>query len=347
MTFDLRIPEVRFALQAVKETTCLARQIQCEMNGDALAKEDRSPVTVADYVVQAVMGYLLATAFPDDPLLAEEDSSPLRAPQAGAVLAMVHQFVSRLRPSATPENILDWIDHGRGSPGERFWTLDPIDGTKGFLRGDQYVVALALVVSGQVQIGILGCPRLLIESGRASLLSGRGEASPDSGSLLVAVRDHGTWSTPLNRTEFQRLHVSCCSDPSQARLLRSYEDEHTNVRQINELVRVLEVAPPLVLMDSQAKYAVLAAGAADLLFRLTRNGYHERIWDQTAGSLIVEEAGGRLTDLEGCPLDFTTGRSLTRNKGLIASNGHLHLAALRAIKQVVQPDAADEPSVCS
>ena len=52
------------------------------------------------------------------------------------------------------------IDRGGRESGHRFWTLDPIDGTKGFLRGDQYVVALALVVKGEVQIGALACPNL-------------------------------------------------------------------------------------------------------------------------------------------------------------------------------------------
>ena len=42
----------------------------------------------------------------------------------------------------------------------RYWTLDPIDGTKGFLRGDQYAVALGLIDDGEVILGVLGCPNL-------------------------------------------------------------------------------------------------------------------------------------------------------------------------------------------
>jgi 3'(2'), 5'-bisphosphate nucleotidase len=48
----------------------------------------------------------------------------------------------------------------------------------------------------------------------------------------------------------------------------------------------------------------------------------------------VEEAGGRITDLEGQPLDFTAGRTLARNRGVLASNGHLHAAALQVIQRV-------------
>jgi 3'(2'), 5'-bisphosphate nucleotidase len=90
-------------------------------------------------------------------------------------------------------------------------------------------------------------------------------------------------------------------------------------------------------MDSQAKYAVLAAGQGDLMLRLlsaSQPNYREKIWDQAAGSRVLEEAGGQITDLDGKPLDFTTGRSLRDNRGILASNHLLHTAALSALRQI-------------
>jgi 3'(2'), 5'-bisphosphate nucleotidase len=90
-------------------------------------------------------------------------------------------------------------------------------------------------------------------------------------------------------------------------------------------------------MDSQAKYAVLAAGKGDLMLRLLSSAkpdYREKIWDQAAGSLILEEAGGCITDLHGRPLDFTTGRSLIHNRGILASNNLLHPIALQALQTI-------------
>lgn len=87
-------------------------------------------------------------------------------------------------------------------------------------------------------------------------------------------------------------------------------------------------------MDSQAKHVLLAAGAAELLLRFPPDAdYHETIWDQAAGSLLIQEAGGQVTDIEGRALDFSTGRRLLHNRGLIASNGFFHEAAVDAIRE--------------
>jgi 3'(2'), 5'-bisphosphate nucleotidase len=90
-------------------------------------------------------------------------------------------------------------------------------------------------------------------------------------------------------------------------------------------------------MDSQAKYVVLAAGAGDVLLRLispSRPDYREKIWDQAAGSIVVTESGGRITDLDGKPLDFSQGRTLAQNRGILATNGHLHEAILAGLRKI-------------
>src|SRR3989304_3544202 len=112
-------------------------------------KSDSSPVTVADFAVQAVLARRLAQAVPDDVLVAEEDSRSLQGEAGGAgeggrsrqgeagrpVMTEVVRHVRSVFPSATSEDVQGWIDLGRGEPGADFWTLDPVDGTKGFRRG--------------------------------------------------------------------------------------------------------------------------------------------------------------------------------------------------------------------
>ena len=334
MSLVMNIPEIRFAVSTVRQVTRLVRQIQAEMVSPAMSKQDRSPVTVADFAAQAVVAGRLAAEFPKDALIAEESSAALRAPGERQLLEQITRYAAYLLPGADPVKVCNWIDRGASEFAPRAWVLDPIDGTKGFLRGGQYAVALALLVEGQVQIGVLGCP---------NLRQGWIEDHQGPGSLVAAVRGQGSWVSSLadGDSQFEPLHVSERSQPAQARLLRSYESGHTNTAKTEALVQRLGIQAEPVRLDSQAKYAILAAGGGEAIVRLLSTeqpDYREKIWDQAAGALVVEEAGGVITDISGKPFDFTTGRQLTGNRGVLATNGRLHSVFLEALDAVGASD---------
>lgn len=318
--------EADFALKAVRLASGLCRKIQGEKGTSALSKSDRSPVTVADFASQAVIARMLNDVLPADPLVAEEDSQTLRKPEEQQTMAAVTEFVQQIYPDEDQTSVYARIDFGSADPSLRFWTLDPIDGTKGFLRGGQYVVALALIEEGQVVLGALGCPNLNMD------------LQPDfggEGASLIAVKGQGAWVLGMEGDDAIRLRVSDLDRGADARILRSFAVEHTDPDKLDKLISSLGTSHEAVLMDSQAKYALLAAGQGDLLFRLIspeRPDYEEFIWDQASGSIIVTEAGGRVTDLIGRDLDFSAGRTLARNMGVIASNGRLHEQALRVVQ---------------
>lgn len=328
-----RHPDLQFAVELTRECTRLARSIQQRTVVEAVQKDDRSPVTVADFSVQALAGRRLAEYDPATALVAEESAGWLREPAGRPVLEQVARFVGEIEAEANPDLVLNWIARGQGRSDSRFWVLDPVDGTKGFLRNAQYVVALALIEGGQVTAGVLGCPRLdLREPGRQSPA-----AAAEEGCLVVAARGEGAWVTPLGRSDFRRLRVSLVEDPGEAVAVRSVETGHTNVEQFEALLRRLGMEKPALPVDSQAKYALLADGRGDFLARLvsaSNPDYREKIWDQAPGTIVIEEAGGRVTDLDGQELDFTTGRKLTRNRGILASNGHLHRTLLDALARI-------------
>ena len=325
---DLSRQELQFAVDAARAAAQLAQRVYTAMEVRGIEKRDLSPVTVADYAGQAVIAKGLFEAFPDAVLVAEEDAHDLKAEPGQETLGIVTDIVKTIESDATPQRICEWIDRGNGEPSDRFWTLDPIDGTKGYLRGEQYAIALARVENGQVTLGVLACPNL----GEGCALDGRG------GVLVAAVRGQGAWCAPLNGDgPLTDIHVSACSDMAQARMLRSVESGHTNVGQIGRLTDTLGLETDPVSLDSQAKYAVLGSGGGELLFRLlsaAEPDYRERVWDQAAGSIVVEEAGGRITDLQGKVLDFTRGRTLAGNRGICASNGLLHEQALEALSKL-------------
>jgi 3'(2'), 5'-bisphosphate nucleotidase len=101
------------------------------------------------------------------------------------------------------------------------------------------------------------------------------------------------------------------------------------------VARILGITDEPLRMDSQAKYAVVARGDASIYLRLPNGDYRENVWDHAAGSLIVSEAGGRVSDADGLPLDFTSGTKLTRNRGIVASAGPVHDAVLEAVRSVL------------
>jgi 3'(2'), 5'-bisphosphate nucleotidase len=320
--------EREHAYQLIVSAAALCRAVQDELvKPTSTEKADRSPVTVADYASQAVICQGLADALPDEPVVAEETSEGLRAPDQAKMLAQVTHYVGISRPGATPDDVCDWIDQGGAEPGPRFWTLDPIDGTKGFLRSEQYAVALALIVNGQVQVGALACPNLPLDLDR-----------PDGprGVVFLAVRDQGADMLLLEDAGSARsISVAALDDPSAARFVESVESGHTNHAAHESLARALGITQPSVRLDSQAKYGTVARGDAAIYLRLPSPktpDYRERIWDHAAGVLIIEEAGGRVTDALGGELDFSQGRRLENNRGIVASNGPLHAAILEAIK---------------
>jgi 3'(2'), 5'-bisphosphate nucleotidase len=112
--------------------------------------------------------------------------------------------------------------------------------------------------------------------------------------------------------------------------------EHGDQSQQMAVAQAIGMTQPAIQMDSQAKYAAVAAGEAALYLRLpspkTPN-YHEKIWDHAAGVLIVEEAGGRVTDMDGKPLDFSQSDRLTSNRGIIVSNGVIHDQVLKVLQE--------------
>lgn len=326
--------EAEFVQRVLPQAAAICRKIQAETVVPELEKKDRSPVTMADYASQAWVAGQLAQAFPGDPVVAEEDSLALRQQENRELLAGVVGYLREQDPTIEAERACQWIDHGNGQPADRYWTLDPIDGTAGFLRGDQWVVALALIEGGQVVLAGLACPRLNASSEPI-------DSGP--GSLILALRDQGSWITPEDTADFRQLRVSARQQANQARLMGSVEPGHTDVAMLGRIKEKLGRDTELIRMDSQAKFAMVASGQADIILRLlspARPDYQEKIWDQAAGALIVQEAGGRVTDLSGKPLDFSTGARLTNNKGVLVSNGKLHADALAIIRQV-GADAAE------
>jgi 3'(2'), 5'-bisphosphate nucleotidase len=325
MSFDR---EAAVALEAVREAAALCQEVRTEMVGEALTKEDRSPVTVADFGAQAVICRRLQQEFPGDPVVGEEDSAALRTPENTEALARVSGYVGRHVPGATDGDVTGWIDHGNGAVGSRFWTLDPIDGTKGFLRGDQYAVALALIVDGDLKVGALACPALPVDLD---------DPSAGHGLVFTAVRGQGAFAAPAAGGEPQPIRVADGTGVEGFRLVESVVKAHGNMSMQERIAASIGFGSEPVRMDSQAKYGAVARGQAALYLRLPSPkspDYRENIWDHAAGAIVVEEAGGTVTDMWGRSLDFAGGARMVDNRGVVVSNGPIHERVLEALSGI-------------
>jgi len=348
--------ELRIASLAVQRATILTQKVFHEKVKGTLSKDDKSPVTIGDFGAQALIIQAIKYNFPEDEVVGEEEASTLR--EKPDLTQQIWKLVQGARlgidekdsevekelggPLNDPDQMLDAIDAGNSAGGSkgRFWALDPIDGTKGFLRGGQYAVCLALIVDGEVKVGVLGCPNLPVDD-KAPLsadVSDAGAEKHQRGVLFSAVYGQGATSQPLGTDDLlphQSIHMK--TPPiREATFCESVEAGHSSHGDQALIAEKLGITKSSVRMDSQAKYGSVARGAGDIYLRLPVSAtYVEKIWDHAAGCLIVAEAGGVVTDAEGNTVDFGQGRTLAKNKGIVASPKSLHEEVIGVVKSVL------------
>jgi len=331
---DARLEAARRAVHLACE---VCRVVQADLDAvREITKDDRSPVTVADYASQAVVAWSLLDSLGHLSMVAEEDASVLKRDDHASHRARVVEAVQRVWPGATEKSVLEMVDaadtsegYSEGSPeGLIFWTLDPIDGTKGFLRGGQYAVSLAWIEAGEPTLGVLGCPNLSSDFQRPF-------NDPDPhGTLYFATRGGGVWESRADEpsaapTRQRRLEPD---EQEPVRVCESVESAHSDQSATSRILEHLGRSSRDLRLDSQAKYAVVARGQADAYLRMpTKKGYVERIWDHAAGALIAGEAGCFVSDIRGEGLDFRHGRGLERNLGVVCAPARLHGELIGAI----------------
>jgi 3'(2'), 5'-bisphosphate nucleotidase len=293
-------------------------QLRAEL---VLAKDDGSPATVADFAAQAVITAFLHEAFPNDPIAAEESSASLVAAGHSNQCLEVGRLVHLVRPDLAGTEVTELLDRGNFAGGrERFWTVDPIDGTKGYLRGGQYCVAIALLEGGEPVLGVLACPALPL-----------GTEDRTKGCMLGATRGQGSWQRPLAGSDSHPIRVDSVRDPGAAIMCEPVEKSSASHEAAARFAVRFGIGREPLLLDSQTKYALVARGETSIYLRLSGRK-PQNIWDHAAGTLLVTEAGGRVSDASGAPLRFGAGRILEGNHGVLASNGHLHDDALTALR---------------
>ncbi len=320
--------ELETAKTIARMAASICQSVQAEMVNHA-EKAGHGPVTIADYASQALILSGLAQNFADDAVLAEERAEEFMLLLSEEERRLVQRYVEdALGGYVFDEDVSAWLEFGRQREASRLWVVDPIDGTKGFVAGRHYCVAIGLLIDFEPVLGVLASP---------GFYSDEVDPPPDPGVLTYAVRGGGAFMEALGGGEREPVRASATADPQRAILLTSFEDAHSDRTLVERVSAALGRGPeaPTRRLDSQDKHAMIANGMGDLYLRLVPSPtFRERLWDHTAGYVIVTEAGGKVTDLRGEPLDFTAGPTFERNRGVLFSNGYLHAAVVAALREI-------------
>ncbi|XP_043690112.1 PAP-specific phosphatase HAL2-like [Telopea speciosissima] len=369
---DRNSKELDVAVRVVQMVCSLCEKVQDNLitksNEQVKSKDDNSPVTIADWSVQATVSWMLSENFGSEnvSIVAEEDIQTLTKPDSVGILEAVVKTVNQclieapdfgltspVRPLGTTE-VLEAISrcNSTGGPSGRHWVLDPVDGTLGFVRGDQYAIALALIEDGVVALGVLGCPNYPMNKEWLnyhhryyrimSKLSSPTSGSWDKGCVMYARKGSGkAWMQPLvrenNRLGLSNLaravQVSFIDDPALATFCEPVEKSNSSHSFTAGLAHSVGLRNQPLRVYSMVKYAAIARGDAEIFMKFAKAGYKEKIWDHAAGVVIIQEAGGVVTDAGGRPLDFSQGIYLEGlDRGIIACSGvKLHQKIIRAV----------------
>lgn len=311
-------------IDAVRLAAQLCRRVQQTQIAHS-EKPGEGPVTIADYGSQAILCRAIGLAYPSDAILAEEQSAHfmdgLAESQRREVVKLVGTILGEIVSEA---DIVRWLDHGRGQVADRTWAVDPIDGTKGFLAGRRYTIAVGLLVNNQAVDAVMGSPGYPDPSGQGKLF----------------YTDNGTaYMQSMVGGEARAIYVSARTADDVIVAAESVESKHANHSFISRTYETSGIKSiHIERLDGQDKYSMIACGDADLYLRVSPDpNYRHKTWDHAAGVALIHAAGGTVTDLENAPIDFSPGSTLG-NRFIIVSNGLIHQHVLEGLSNALNEE---------
>ena len=367
-----------------------ATRAHSTMMNSSTSKSDYTPLTAADIAVQAFVSTMIQRELNESnslalPIIGEEDnaifdeSSSLQSEVIYLLDRAFHRYssqtgtesirLSTIDISSTLKNSnangdtshLVGIDSKEGKLEiANYWTLDPIDGTKGFLTNDkQYAVALAKIVNGEASIGVVGLPRFTKNfmtrfrngSNVASMFD---EDELEGGVILMAEKGYGAFWKPLHASynvSWMSCRVHDVTKLEDAVVCISDHEEWEKLPLANGMRASGMVRSPTIVRvccGSIVKHCCVALGLVTLFIQhpiqsdigteISRASVDSiKVWDHAAALPIITEAGGSSTDFANnkmqtsLKLNFTSMGPSNVNPaikpsggGIISSNNHVH-----------------------
>ncbi|KAI2612441.1 carbohydrate phosphatase [Hypoxylon fragiforme] len=347
--------ELCVAIGAIKAAAKLSQVIISVEDKGVLEKDDLSPVTIADFAIQALLTATIHQAFPDDKFVGEESAADLRSNPL--LLDRVWALLQTLNGDDTkslcvlpesPEKMCEMIDWcGFGEPGGplagRVWVFDPIDGTKTFVQREAYAINVALLEGSKQVLSIVGCPTIAADA--SSPITNTSLDPTGQGSIVFAAKGYGTYVRPLtaspdDQTQNRKIQPHANDESSQIlRPVSCYNMLDSGVDDVHQLVmdRLGIETKGCDLLAWVLRWVTLGVGLANVTIwvykKRSRTG---KIWDHAGAMLLFEEVGGKITDVDGKPIDLGVGRLMTANHGFVAAPKAIHANVLQTVQQVLR-----------
>ncbi|MFX1442149.1 MAG: inositol monophosphatase family protein [Promethearchaeota archaeon] len=288
--------EISLAVDLVKKASEITEWFK-KKGVETYLKKDRSPATVADYSSQIYILSRLKVSFPKDQVIAEENEMELIDDNSASQIKECFNDLD-INDITDLKNLFNY----RGQKSARQWTVDPIDGTKGYMKGLKYAIGIGLMVNSDPKISVINVPQYK-NNGIAIFTAEQGQGAKAS----------------YGGKNFESIHVSNQINLKKARLCQSL---HYDLPWVTQFADKLGIEKR-IKMDSMAKFCLVADGSYDLYIKPIM-GFRAFTWDYGPGDLLVREAGGKVTDLDEERLVFKDEKCILRAPGIITSNGALH-----------------------
>ncbi|KAH0496106.1 hypothetical protein TgHK011_003486 [Trichoderma gracile] len=359
----MSLPETGFqkeldtAFGALRQAAKLSQLVISSHDKGTVTKEDLSPVTIADFAIQALLISTFKDAFPEDTFVGEEDAADLRANEA--LLSRVWDLLNTIAQDddtqrgacklpQSKDHMCDLIDQAGtsrpGGPGSgRVWVFDPIDGTKTYLRGELYAINIGLIVDGKQTLGVVAGPNLSLNQ-KGPLRNS--DIDPDGkGCIVYAVKGHGAYARSLHgeessiiplpkQTAVQELSFVTCTGLVDSAL----DGVHEVVAQ-----RLGVSFPGSDLVPWVLRWASMALGIGNTtVWVYKRRDRYAKVWDHAGAMLLFEETGGKITDVHGKDIVLSAGRKMSANFGFVAAPAEAHDRVLKAVHEVLKDQGRDE-----
>ncbi|KAK0388143.1 hypothetical protein NLU13_4388 [Sarocladium strictum] len=324
--------ELEIAFGVLQQASKLSQHLVNSKDKGAITKNDQSPVTIADFAIQALLASTFKDAFPEDTFVGEEDSGKMR--QDLLLLESVWELLQWLSEDedtarlcklpASRQDMCDLIDQcGKSSPAVegRTWIFDPIDGTKAFVSGHLYAINIGFLVDGEQTLGAVGCPNLSIDA-KAPLRNE--DVDPEGkGCIVYAVKGHGAFVRPLTDSETppRRLSVHSITKTEDLRFVSCLRHVDSALPGLHGTIaqHLGAPAPTCDLIAWVLRWVSLAMGFGNATVWIYKDRKRcGKVWDHAGAMLLFEEAGGMITCALGHKISLKSGRLMDQNFGFVA-----------------------------